>query len=415
MTKQNDDLPFDLEAVKESFKDVKHWTDLTKDGGPFQLMFKSTIERLMKAELEDELGYPPGDARAKSTDNCRNGYYEKSLKTSSGPMKVNVPRDRKGEYEPKIIPKFESSATELESQIISLYAKGMTTRDISEHLKQAYMGVDISPTLISNVTNKVLEEVTQWQARPLDPIYPVIFFDAIHYKVKHDGKIINKAAYVCLGLNRQGYKDVLGVYIGENESSTFWLSVLTDLQNRGVEDILISCIDGLKGFPDAIKSIFPKTEVQLCIVHQIRNSLKYIGSKYQKEFLKDLKEVYRATTIELAEENLESLDEKWGEKYPVVINSWKNNWENLSSFFKYSPPIRKIIYTTNIVEGFHRQLRKVTKSKSIFPSDRALLKMIYLATMDATKKWTSVKQGWAEIAGQLSIHFEGRFDLELLH
>lgn len=415
MTNKKNDLPFDLDAVQDAFKNVKHWSDLTKDGGPFQLMFKSTIEKLMKAELEDHLGYAEGDVRKKNTDNCRNGSYKKGLKTSSGPLRVNIPRDRKGEYSPKIVPKFESSAGELESQIISLYAKGMTTRDISDHLKQAYMGVEISPGLISNVTNKILEEVTQWQARPLESLYPIIFFDAIHYKVQADGKVVNKAAYVCLGLNKRGMKEILGVYIGENESASFWLSVLTDLQNRGIEDILIACIDGLKGFPEAIKSIFPKTEIQLCVVHQIRNSLKYVGSKYQKEFLKDLKEVYKATTKEQAEKNLNTLEERWGPKYPVVINSWRNNWENLSSFFKYSPPIRKIIYTTNIVEGFHRQLRKVTKSKSIFPNDKSLMKMIYLATMDASRKWTVKKQGWAEIVGQLSIHFEGRLSLEILH
>jgi len=414
MSEENNTPPFDLDAVQNAFKGVKHWSDLTKDGGPFQLMFKSTIETLMKAELEDHLGYKEGDVRSKRTDNCRNGSYPKTIKSKAGDIQIQVPRDRKGEYEPQIVPKFESTSSGLEAEIISLYAKGLTTRDISEHLKNIYMGVEISPTLISNVTNKILEEVTQWRARPIDPLYPIIFFDAIHYKVKKDAHIVNKAAYVCLGINRSGIKEVLGVYIGESESATFWLSVLTDLKNRGVNDILIACIDGLKGFPQAIKNLYPNTEIQLCIVHQIRNSLKYVGSKYQKEFLKDLKEVYQATNIELAEQKLQDLDKKWGEKYPVVINSWKNNWENLSAYFKYSSPIRKIIYTTNIVEGFHRQLRKVTKNRSIFPSDQSLMKIIYLATIDASKKWTSPKQGWAEIAGQLSLHFPGRFDLELL-
>jgi transposase-like protein len=268
--------------------------------------------------------------------------------------------------------------------------------------------------MISNVTNKIMEEVTLWQGRPLDELYPIIFFDAIHYKIKDNAKIINKAAYVCLGINKTGFKEVLGIYIGENESSTFWLSVLTDLQNRGVKDILIACVDGLKGFPEAIKNIFPKTEIQVCIVHQIRNSLRYVGSQYQRAFLKDLKEVYKANTEELAKQNLAKLKETWGGKYPMVIKSWENNWENLSTYFKYSPPIRKIIYTTNIVEGYHRQLRKVTKNRSLFPSDQALLKIMYLATIDASKKWTSIKQGWAEIVGQLAIHFEGRLNLEIL-
>jgi transposase-like protein len=413
MTTESEDLPFDMDAVKAAFKNVKHMNDLTKDGGPFQLMFKSTLERLMKAELEDHLGYSHGDVRNKKTENCRNGTYKKTVKSTAGKVEIEVPRDREGSYEPIIVPKFESQTSDLEAQIISLYAKGMTTRDISEHLKGAYLGVEISPTLISNVTEKILSEVTQWQSRPLDALYPVIFFDAIHYKVRDDHKIYSKAAYVCLGISKSGHKDVLGIYIGENESSTFWLSVLTDLKTRGIQDILIASIDGLKGFPEAIKTIFPKTEVQTCIVHQIRNSLRYVGSKYQKEFMRDLKPIYQATTIELAEQNLKKLEDKWGERYPVVTNSWKKNWPQLSQYFKYSPPIRKMIYTTNIVEGFHRQLRKVTKNRSVFPSDKALLKLMYLATMDASKKWTMVKRDWSEIIGQLSIHFEDRIKLEI--
>lgn len=413
MNKETEDLPFDMEAVKAAFKNVKHMNDLTKEGGPFQLMFKSTLERFMKAELEDHLGYPHGDVRAKKTENCRNGTYKKKIKTTAGQIDIDVPRDRQSSYEPLIVPKFESQASDLENQIISLYAKGMTTRDISEHLKGAYLGVEISPTLISNVTEKILGEVTQWQGRQLDNLYPVVFFDAIHYKVREDHKILSKAAYVCLGISKSGYKDILGIYIGHNESSTFWLNVLTDLQNRGVQDILIASVDGLKGFPDAIKTVFPKCDVQTCIVHQIRNSLRYVGSKYQKEFMRDLKPIYQASTLELAEQNLRKLEEKWGERYPVVTNSWKRNWPQLGLFFKYSPPIRKMIYTTNIVEGFHRQLRKVTKNRSVFPSDKALMKLIYLATMDASKKWTMVKRDWSEIIGQLSIHFEDRIKLEI--
>lgn len=413
MSTESNDLPFDLEAVKSAFKNVKHMNDLTKDGGPFQLMFKSTLERLMKAELEEHLGYSHGDVRRKKTDNCRNGTYKKTVKTTAGKLDVDVPRDRQSSFEPIIVPKFESQTSDLENQIISLYAKGMTTRDISEHLKTAYMGVEISPTLISNVTEKIMSDVTLWQARPLDSIYPVIFFDAIHYKVREDHKILSKAVYVCLGISKNGMKDILGIYVGENESSTFWLSVLTDLKNRGVDDVLIASVDGLKGFPEAIKTIFPRTEVQTCIVHQIRNSLRYVGSKYQKEFLKDLKPVYQAATIELAEQNLKKLEEKWSDRYPVVTNSWVKNWPQLSQYFKYSPAIRKMIYTTNIVEGFHRQLRKVTKNRSVFPSDKALLKLMYLATIDASKKWTMVKQDWSSIIGQLSIHFGDRIKLEI--
>jgi transposase-like protein len=413
MTTESADLPFDLEAVKAAFKNVKHMNDLTKEGGPFQLMFKSTLERLMKAELEDHLGYAHGDVRNKKTENCRNGTYKKTVKSTSGDIQIDVPRDRHGTYDPLIVPKFESKTSDLENQIISLYAKGMTTRDISEHLKEAYLGVEISPTLISNVTERILEQVTEWQARPLESLYPIIFFDAIHYKVRENHKIQSKAAYVCLGICKRGFKDVLGIYIGESESASFWLSVLTDLKNRGVHDILIASVDGLKSFPDAIKTIFPKTEVQTCIVHQIRNSLKYVASKYQKEFMGDLKTVYQAETLDLAEQNLKKLEAKWSNRYPHVTNSWKNNWPQLSNYFKYSPAIRKIVYTTNMVEGFHRQLRKVTKNRSVFPSDKALLKLMYLATIDASKKWSMANRDWGEIIGQLAIHFSDRLKLEI--
>ena len=409
----NDDLPFDLEAVKAAFKNVKHWSDLSKEGGPLQVMFKTTLETMMKAELEDHLGYPPGDVRAKKTTNCRNGSSKKTIQSDQGEITVEVPRDRDSTFTPAILPKYETRLGQLEEQIISLYAKGLSTRDISEHLKGMYLGVEISPTLISNVTDKILEQVTQWQARPLAELYPIIFFDAIHFKVRDEGKIISKAAYTCLGIGIDGRKDVLGIYIGESESATFWLSVLTDLSNRGVKDLLIACVDGLKGFPEAIKTIFPKTEVQSCIVHQIRNSLRYVGSKYQKEFLSDLKVIYQAASLELAEIGLKKLESKWGERYPLVTSSWQRNWDKLSAYFKYTPAIRKMIYTTNIVEGYHRQLRKVTNIRSVFPNDKALIKLMYLATLDAQKKWSMPKHGWAETIGQLAIHFEGRLSLNL--
>lgn len=409
----NDDLPFDLEAVKAAFKNVKHWSDLSKEGGPLQVMFKTTLETMMKAELEDHLGYPPRDVRAKKTTNCRNGSSKKTIQSDQGEITVEVPRDRDSTFTPAILPKYETRLGQLEEQIISLYAKGLSTRDISEHLKGMYLGVEISPTLISNVTDKILEQVTQWQARPLAELYPIIFFDAIHFKVRDEGKIVSKAAYTCLGIGIDGRKDVLGIYIGESESATFWLSVLTDLSNRGVKDLLIACVDGLKGFPEAIKTIFPKTEVQSCIVHQIRNSLRYVGSKYQKEFLSDLKVIYQAASLELAEIGLKKLESKWGERYPLVTSSWQRNWDKLSAYFKYTPAIRKMIYTTNIVEGYHRQLRKVTNIRSVFPNDKALIKLMYLATLDAQKKWSMPKHGWAETIGQLAIHFEGRLSLNL--
>lgn len=289
----------------------------------------------------------------------------------------------------------------------------VTTSDISEHLSDLYLGVDISPQFISQTTDKIIDLAKDWQGRELNSVYPIIFFDAIHYKIRTDGKVISRAVYVALGIDLEGRREVLGFYIGHAESSKFWLQVLTDFSNRGVKDILIACVDGLKGFPDAIAQIYPKTETQLCIVHQIRNSLRYVGSMNQKEFIQDLKLVYKATTEEVAKLELEKLNDKWGAKYPIVIKSWKDNWINLSGYFQYSAPIRKIIYTTNIIEGFHRQLRKVTKNRGVFPTDDSLLKLLYLATMNASKKWTMQKQGWAEIIGQLAIHFEGRVPLKI--
>jgi len=394
-------------------ENIQKIDDLFADNGIIQELVKSTVETILKGELEDHLGY---SFRKKKEDssNRRNGTYKKSIKTSAGKVDLDIPRDREGSYEPKILPKYEGINSKLEESIISLYGKGMTTREISSHLEEMYSGMEISPSMISKITDKVLDSAKEWQSRALDEIYPIIFFDAIHFKVRKDGKIISKAAYVCLGINSDGMKDILGIYIGQNESSSFWLSVLTDLQNRGVQDILIASIDGLKGFPEAIRSIFPKTEIQTCIVHQIRNSLKYVGSKYQKEFLKDLKPVYQAATEELAIENLNQLSSKWEDRYPVVVNSWKNNWDTLSTYFKYSEPIRKIIYTTNIIENVHRQMRKATKNRSVFPTDDSLFKLLYLVSKDVSKKWTTPKWNWGQVISQLSIFFEDRISLDLM-
>jgi len=395
------------------FDGIKNLDDLFRENGIVQNLVKSTVETILKGELEDHLGYS-FRKKTKPISNRRNGSYKKAIKTSAGKVDLDIPRDREGSYEPKILPKYEGVNSKLEESIISLYGKGMTTREISSHLEQMYEGMEISPSMISKITDKVLDSAKEWQARPLDEIYPIIFFDAIHFKVRKDGKIISKAAYVCLGINSDGIKDILGIYIGENESSSFWLSVLTDLNNRGVYDILIASVDGLRGFPEAIKSIFPKTEVQTCIVHQIRNSLKYVGSKYQKEFLRDLKPVYQAATEELAIQNLEALAAKWEDRYPVVINSWKNNWETLSTYFKYSEPIRKMIYTTNVIENVHRQMRKATKNRSVFPTDDSLFKLLFLVSREISKKWNTPKWNWGQVISQLSIHFEGRIKLDLM-
>ena len=310
MNTEQNDLLFDPNEVNEALKSANHMDDLFKEGGALQLILKKTMESMLQEEMSDHLGYKPRDLKSKSTSNSRNGTYKKKVKTSAGQVELDIPRDREGTYEPKAIPKYKNTCSDLESKVISMYAKGMTTRDIENHLKEVYFGLEVSPTDISNITSKVLDHAKEWQSRALSEVYPIVFFDAIHYKVRKDGKVISKAAYVCLGINEDGIKEVLGIYIGENESSTYWLSVLTDLQNRGIEDILIASVDGLKGFPEAIKTIFPKTEIQVCIVHQIRNSLKYIGSKHQKEFMKDLKLVYKAMTEEAALTALENLKSK---------------------------------------------------------------------------------------------------------
>jgi transposase-like protein len=416
MTNQNPEIPIPtLEMHKEFIrrsKECKSIEEMLAKDGPMNFMFKDMIQALLKAEMTEHLGYEPSDARSKKTDNSRNGTFKKTLKTSTGEVEIEVPRDRKGEFEPTIVPKYQTKTSDLERKIISMYAKGMTTTDISEHISDLYLGADVSATFISQVTNKVLPLAKEWQARGLDKVYPVIFFDAIHYKVREDGKVISKAVYVAMAINLEGKREVLGFYIGNAESSKFWLQVFTDINNRGVEDILIACVDGLNGLPEAINTIFPKTEIQLCIVHQIRNSFKYVGSINQKEFAKDLKPIYTAVSEEQAKLELSNLKSKWGEKYPIVIRSWENNWANLASFFQYTAPIRKMIYTTNIIEGFNRQLRKVTKNRGVFPTDDSLFKLLYLATIDAEKKWSMPRQGWAEMIGQLAIHFEGRVPLK---
>jgi len=419
MSNQNPSLPTEEEfsqRLKEAYgmlSSCKTVEDISAPGGPLSHIFKDTIEAMLKAEMTDHLGYEHNDARSKNTDNSRNGTYTKKLKTEDGTVEVEVPRDRQGSFEPKILPKNKTKTSSLEKKIISMYAKGMTTTDISEHLSELYIGKDVSATFISQVTSKILPLANEWQGRELDKVYPAIFFDAIHYKVREEGKVVSKAVYVALAINMEGKREVLGFYIGESESSRFWMQVFTDLQNRGVEDILIACFDGLKGMPEAISTIYPKTEIQLCIVHQIRNSIKYVGSLNQKEFARDLKTVYKASTKEIAEKSLDELEEKWGEKYPIVIRSWRNNWDNLSSYFQYTEPIRKMIYTTNIIEGYNRQLRKVTKNKGLFPNNDSLKKILYLATCSAQKKWSAPRQGWAEMIGQLAIHFEGRVPIDL--
>jgi putative transposase len=403
----NKDLqPFDVAKVLEMFKNVKSLSDLTGSNGIVQEMIKGTVERILKAEQENHLGYEPYQKHGRSKNNSRNGSSKKTLKTSSGEVEIDVPRDRLGTFEPQFVQKYQSFDPDLEKRVTSMYARGMSTRDIGQQLQEFY-GTDVSAALISKITDKVLEGVQAWQVRPLDDVYAVVFMDAIHYKIRQDAKVISKAAYTCMGVALDGSVDVLGLWLSENEGSHFWLTVLNDLKNRGVKDILIACVDGLKGFPEAIENAFPKTQVQLCVVHQIRTSLRYLGSKHHKEFLVDLKEVYRASTIEIGEENLAKLEAKWQTKCPSAVNGWRENWAHLSTFFAFPAEVRKMIYTTNAVEALHRQYRKVTKSKGSFPTDDALKKMLYLATLDLKGGFKS-KRGWPVMLGQLKIIFGDR-------
>lgn len=369
-----------------------------------------TLQGMLEGEMEDELGYSKYDYANKDTDNSRNGYSKKNVVSSMGEIGLDIPRDRKGEFEPQIVKKNQTDISNIEDQVLSMYAKGMTTRDISDHLKTVY-GVDASAEMISKMTDRILPIAKEWQNRPLDRKYAIVFMDAIHYNVRQDNAIVKKAVYIAIGVKLNGSKEVLGMWVGGNESAKYWLGVLNEIKNRGVEDIMIVSVDGLTGFGDAIHAVFPQTEIQRCIVHQIRYSTKFISYKDIKQFMADLKRVYQATTEEIALQELDRLEEKWGGRYPNSIASWRNNWPQLATYFKYPPELRKIIYTTNSIENFNRQLRKVTKSKTIFPTDDALFKMLYLSMIDITKKWNGRPWDWGKILEQLCIYFEGRITL----
>lgn len=377
-----------------------------------QDLFKETIAEFMEsgleAELDDELGYGRYDYRNKDTDNSRNGHSSKTLRTSYGDVEVAVPRDRKGEFEPQILKKNQTSVSQdIEEKILSMYAKGMTTGDIETHIQDIY-GIEVSDTTISRITDKILPIAKEWQQRPLEAVYAVVFLDAIHYHVRSEGQIVKKAVYIALGINLDGKKDVLGMWVGENESAKYWTTVLNGLKNRGVEDIFIACTDNLTGFSAAIEAVFPKTEIQNCIIHQLRNSSKYVSYKDIKELMADLRSVYAAVDEPAALDALDAFSTKWETKYPKISRSWRENWANLSTYFKYPQEVRRLIYTTNSIEGFNRQLRKVTKTRSVFPTDDSLFKMLYLAMVDITQKWTGRQRDWSVIHAQLSIYFAER-------
>ena len=385
--------------------EVKNFDDL-KD--VFKMMVGEMLENGLDGELDDALGYTKYDYRNKQGENSRNGYSKKTLKTSFGETEIKVPRDREGEFEPQLIKKNQTTLTgDIEEKIISMYAKGMTTSDIEAHIKDIY-GLECSDTTISRITDKILPVVREWQSRPLEEIYAVVFMDAIHFHVRSEGQIVKKAVYIAIGINMDGIKEVLGMWVGENESAKFWLSVMNSLKNRGLEDILIACVDGLTGFTNAIEAVYPKTEIQQCIIHQIRNTTKFVSYKDIKALMADLKKVYAAVDETTALTELDNFEEKWSNKYPKIAISWRVNWANLSTYFKYPEAVRTLIYTTNTIEGFNRQLRKVTKNKSVFPTDDSLLKMLYLAMIDITKKWTGKRKDWGQIHSQLEIYFAER-------
>ncbi len=387
----------------EALKAIQSGQAISGKDGVLAPLIKQLSEAALEAELESHIA---DDV----LPNRKNGKSRKTIKTSAGKIDLDTPRDRAGTFEPQIIQKHQSSVSdEIESKILSMYGRGLSYSDIREHVEEMY-GISVSTAAISAITDKIIDTVKAWQQRPLDSHYPFVWLDAIHYKVRAQGHYQSRAVYTVLGLNLAGRKEVLGLYLADSEGANFWLGVLTDLQNRGVQDILIASVDGLTGFPDAIQAIFPKTEVQLCVVHQIRNSLRYVGSKHHKAFMVDLKRVYQAMNKEAAELALDELEEIWGEKYPIVIQSWRKKWDNLSVYFRYPEPIRKVIYTTNSIEAVHRQFRKLTKTKGGFPNDNSLLKLLYLGIQNASKKWTMPIQNWNLTLSQLAIFFEGRLD-----
>ena len=377
-----------------------------------QQLFRETIAEFMEsgldAEMDEHLGYDRYDVQGKETDDSRNGHSRKTLRTSFGDTTIQVPRDRKGEFDPVILRKNQTSISQdVEAKILSMYAKGMSTTDIGDHIRDIY-GIEVSESTVSRITDKVLPEAREWQQRPLESVYAVMFMDAIHYHVRSEGQIVKKAVYIAIGIDLSGRKDVLGMWVGENESAKYWATVLNSLRNRGIEDVFIACTDNLTGFANAIEAVFPKADIQNCIIHQLRNSSKYVSYKDLKALMADLKKVYAAVDEPSAEEALEAFSVRWDKKYPKISASWRENWPNLSTYFKFPEELRRLIYTTNAIEGFNRQLRKVTKAKAVFPTDDSLLKMLYLAMLDITKKWTGRRQDWAVIHAQLAVYYGDR-------
>lgn len=399
------------EVIARQMAEVTSPDDFFGKDGVIARLFGKTMETMLEAEMADHLGYQKHESAGWNSGNNRNGNYTRKLRTSVGDQQIAVPRDRNGSFSSGVLKQYQTSSNEVEDKIVSMYAKGMTTRDIATMLEELY-GVNLSATTISNITDKVWSLVEAWQSRPLEPVYPFVFLDAIHLKVRLEGKIVTTACYIIQAITLTGHTDILGHWLGDGaEGANFWLTVLTDLQNRGVTDILVASVDGLTGFSEAIATIYPQAQIQRCIIHQIRNSMKYVSWKDKKAFTLDLMSIYKASTKEAAEANLSKLEETWSDTYPIATKSWRNNWKELSTFFAYTPEIRKLIYTTNAIEAYNRQLRKVTKTRSTFPNPEAARKMLWLAHRDIAKKWTKPRQNWQLILNQLAIHFEGRFTI----
>lgn len=387
--------------TENDFKNVADIYSYLKEG------FKDILQELMEAEMDAALGYEKNQKGELISSNKRNGYSTKTLKSQYGEFPIDIPRDRNGEFEPKLIPKYQRDISGIEEKVISLYARGMSTRDIHDQLQDLY-GIELSAEMVSKITDKLLPEIKEWQSRPLNPIYPFVFMDCIHYKVREEGRILSKAAYVIMGVTVDGYKDILSITVGANETSKFWLGMLNDLKNRGLKDVLFFCVDGLPGFKETINAVFPQAQIQRCVIHMLRNSFKYVSYKDLRKFASDFKNVYNAPTESMALTELEQVKETWGKKYPYAISNWENNWEDVNSFFQFSDEIRRIMYTTNIIEGVNRQYRKVTKTKSVFPSDASLEKMLYLASRNITQKWTQRYRNWDQVLSQLTILYNDR-------
>jgi putative transposase len=400
-----------VEAIQRELGKAESIDDFFGKGGIFSRLFAETMEAMLEAEMSEHLGYERYEAKGRKSGNNRNGKRPKKVRTSGGDTAIQVPRDRNGEFQTSLLEKHKANSNEIENKVLALYARGNSTRDIRAILEELY-GIDVSATTISAITDKIWPLVEEWQSRPLEKLYPIVYLDALHVKLRREGKVQNTALYTVLGVDLDGHRDVLGHWVGDGgEGANFWLSVISDLQSRGVEDILIACVDGLSGFSDAIHAVFPETEVQRCIIHQIRHSLRYVSWGDRKEFVKDLRRIYQAPTREQAESRLLQLGEKWRQQYAIAVRSWENNWEELATMFAYPTEIRRLIYTTNSVEGYHRQLRKVVKTKGSFPSAQAVRKLLYLVNENVTKKWSMPIREWAKILNQLTIRYDTRMPI----